>query len=186
MPSEIALLIIDMQNDVVDKLPLSKKIIPGLKEVLEQFRSTKKPVFHIRRSYRADGTDVELPRLEQFKKSGFRVVEGTSGAEIIEELKPIPEEYVIIKNRWSGFYQSPLDMLLRRLQVKTVVITGIQTPNCVRTTAFDAIALDFDTILLKDCSAAASEDIHDYNCVDMANIGVKIMMRSEFMKMSFQ
>ena len=65
MAADMALLIIDMQNDVVEKLPLSREIIPGLTEVLEKFRTAGAPVFHIRRSYRADGTDVELPRLEQ-------------------------------------------------------------------------------------------------------------------------
>ena len=80
MESNIALLIIDMQNDVVKKLPPAPGIIPGIQELLERFRANGNPVFHIRRSYRADGTDVELPRLEQFKEHGFKVVEGTDGA----------------------------------------------------------------------------------------------------------
>ena len=178
--AEIALLIIDMQNDVVKKLPLAPGIIPNIMEVLEWFRAEKKPVFHIRRSYRADGTDVELPRLEVFKQKGFKVVEGTPGAEIVEQLKPKPDEYVIIKSRWSGFFKTTLDLLLNRLGVKTVVLTGVQTPNCVRTTAYDAIAYDFDTIVLSDCSTAMTAEIHDYNLNDMAGIGIKVMQKAEF------
>ena len=181
MLSNAALLIIDMQNDVMDKLPLSKEILPGIKEVLDKFRSAGKPVFHIRRSYRSDGTNVELPRLKQFKQNGFRIVEGTEGEKIVEELAPTPEEYVIIKPRWSGFDHTPLELLLKRLEVKTVVLTGIQTPNCVRTTAFDAVAYDYETIVIKDCSAAASPEIHEYNLSDMANIGVKIVEKSDIL-----
>lgn len=182
MRPEIALLIIDMQNDVVAKLPPAPGIIPNIKEILKRFRDLDKPVFHIRRSYRSDGTDVELPRLEVFKEKGFRVVEGTPGAEIVDALAPRKEEYVIIKSRWSGFCRTNMDLLLNRLGVNTVVLAGVQTPNCVRTTAYDAIAYDFDTIILKDCSAANTKEIHEYNLNDMANIGIKIMMKDEFLK----
>ncbi|UCH89764.1 MAG: cysteine hydrolase [Thermoplasmata archaeon] len=182
MTSDIALLIIDMQNDVVEKMPLAPGIVPGIQEILERFRTASKPVFHIRRSYRADGTNVELPRLEEYKKSGFKVVEGTTGAEIIEALKPQENEYVVIKPRWSAFFQTPLQMLLTRLGIKTVVLTGVQTPNCVRTTAYDAIALDFETIIIKDCGTAATEEIHEYNLNDMENIGCRIMMKDDFLK----
>jgi nicotinamidase-related amidase len=184
MKENIALLIIDMQKDVVKKLPPAPGIIPSVKEVLKKFREMNNPVFHIRRSYRADGSDVELPRLEKFKESGFTVVEGTTGAEIVDELKPIKNEneYVIIKPRWSGFCRTHLDLLLNRLGIKTVVLTGVQTPNCVRTTAYDAIAYDFDTIILKDCSAAMNDEIHENNLYDMEKIGIKILTKDEFFK----
>jgi nicotinamidase-related amidase len=185
MMDNVALLIIDMQNDVVKKLPPAPSIIPGIKQVLTKFRELNRPIFHIRRSYRADGSDVELPRLEKFKKSGFSVVVGSPGAEIIDELKPEPKanEYVIIKPRWSGFTRTNLDLLLYRRGIKTVILTGVQTPNCVRTTAYDAIAFDFETIILKDCSAAANEEIHNYNLYDMEQIGVKVLTKDELFKM---
>ncbi len=182
MNDNIALLIIDMQNDVVKKLPPAPGIIHEIKEVLNRFRQLEKPVFHIRRSYRADGTDVELPRLKKFKTNGFTVVEGTIGAEIVDELIPKPDEYVIIKPRWSGFFQTSLNLLLNRLNIKTLVLTGVQTPNCVRTTAFDAIAYDYDTIVLKDCSAAMNDKVHESNLYDMVQIGIKIMSKQEFLK----
>jgi nicotinamidase-related amidase len=181
MKSDIALLIIDMQNDVVAKLPLSREIIPGIQDVLVRFRAAGLPVFHIRRSYRADGTDVELPRLQIFKRNGFKVVEGTPGAEIVDELKPKEGEYVIVKPRWSAFFRTHLDLLLTRLGIKIVVLTGVQTPNCLRTTAYDAISYDLDTIVLKDCSAAATHEVHEYNLQDMAGIGINIMMKTDFL-----
>jgi nicotinamidase-related amidase len=182
MDDNIALLIIDMQNDVVAKLQPAPAIIPKIQDVLAKFRAVNRPVFHIRRSYRADGTDVELPRLARFRKEGFKVVEGTPGAEIVDDLYPEPGEYVIIKSRWSGFFRTNLDLLLHRLGINTVVLTGVQTPNCVRTTAYDAISYDFETIVLKDCSAAATDEIHEHNLYDMAQIGIKIMLKDEFLK----
>jgi nicotinamidase-related amidase len=181
MSQNTALLIIDMQNDVVDKFPAATAIIPDIADVLEQFRSKKYPVFHIRRSYRADGTDVELPRWEQYRKTGVKVVEGTPGADIVDQLKPLDGEYVIIKSRWSGFAHTNLQLLLIRLGIKTVVLTGVQTPNCIRTTAYDAIAFDFETIILKDCSAAETPEIHQYNLDDMEKIGVKILLKEEYL-----
>ena len=179
---EIGLLIIDMQNDVVDKLPPAPQIIPGLQEILQRFRAANKPIFHIRRSYRADGLDVELPRLEKFKKNGFRIVEDTAGADIIDALKPKPGEFIIIKHRWSAFFKTALDLFLTRLGVKTLVLTGVQTPNCVRTTAYDAIAFDFDTIVISDCSAAVSDEVHQCNLKDMSAIGVQVMLKDEFLE----
>ena len=182
MDPKIALLIIDMQNDVVAKLPAATGIVPGIREILDRFRAAGKPVFHIRRSYRADGTDVELPRLELFKQHGFKVVGGTPGAAIVDTLKPEPGEYTIVKPRWSGFFRTSLDMLLNRLGIKTVVLTGVQTPNCVRTTAFDAISYDFETVVVKDCSAALTDEVHEHNLTDMANIGVRIVMKKDFLE----
>ena len=165
-------------RDINDCIHVMKKLVHELVKIrvrpyyiyqcdlsigLEHFRTTGKPVFHIRRSYRTDGTDVELPRLEQFKQHGFKVVAGTPGAEIVDELKPKPDEYIIIKSRWSGFFKTSLDLLLIRLGIKTVVLTGVQTPNCVRTTAYDAISYDLDTIVVSDCSAALTSEIHQYN-----------------------
>ena len=179
MYENVALLIIDMQNDVVKKLPPATGIIPGIFEILSKFRELNKPIFHIKRSYRVDGTDVELPRLQKFRESGFRVVEGTYGAEIVEQLKPKQNEYIITKSRWSGFFKTHLDLLLNRLKIKKVIITGVQTPNCVRSTAFDAISYDFDTIIIKDCTAAMDDTIHNNNLYDMAQIGIKISTKDE-------
>jgi nicotinamidase-related amidase len=60
-------------------------------------------------------------------------------------------------------------------ELTDLVITGLQTPNCIRTTVFDAIAYNYPVILVKDTVGAQSDDIHEANVRDMANIGVKIM-----------
>jgi nicotinamidase-related amidase len=171
-----ALLIIDMQNDFVKEgAPLcvrkAGEIVEPLRHVLGVFRSLNLPVFHVLRIHRRDGSDVEIFRQEIFRKTPF-AVEGTPGAQAISEIEPLPGEYLIRKTRMSAFMQTELDLMLRTLSVDTVFIVGIQTPNCIRTTVFDASALNYRTFLVEDAVAAQSEEIHRSNCRDMAAIGV--------------
>ena len=173
-----ALLIIDMQNDfVLDGAPLkvaqARTVVPKILEVLNRFRAKKLPVFHILRVHRKDGSDVEIIRQDLFKRQPF-AVEGTRGAAVIAELSPLPGEYVIKKTRMSAFIGTELDLMLRNLKVSDLVVTGIQTPNCVRTTVFDAIAYNYPVVLVEDAVGAQNDEIHAANVRDMANFGVRV------------
>jgi len=174
-----ALLIIDMQNDfVLEAKPLrvagASAVIPRIQCVLAEFRKRSLPVFHILRVHRPDGSDVEIIRQELFRKQPFAVA-GTPGAAVIHELGPHPGEYVLTKTRMSAFIGTELDLMLRTLGVTTLVVCGIQTPNCIRTTVFDGIAYNYPVVLVDDATGAASEEVHRANVRDMANIGVKIV-----------
>ncbi len=170
-----ALLVIDMQNDFVrEGAPLQVSyagtIIGPIRKVLSLFRKRRLPVFHILRVHRRDGSDVEIFRREIFRKTPF-AVEGTPGAQVVTGLEPEAGEYIIHKTRMSAFMHTELDLMLRTLSVDTVFVAGIQTPNCIRTTVFDAFALNYRTFLIEDAVAAQSEEIHRANCGDMAAIG---------------
>ncbi len=176
-----ALLIIDMQNDFVREgapmqMPGAEQIIANVRAVLEMFRHYDHPVFHVVRIHRSDGSDVEKFRHEIFKKVPF-AVEGTSGSGIIDELMPREREYIIRKNRMSAFMNTDLDLLLRSLGIDTVFVTGIQTPNCIRTTVFDAAAFGYHTVLVEDAVAARDASVHQANLHDMANIGTVIVQK---------
>jgi len=174
-----ALLIIDMQNDFVRagaplQVAQAQAVIPNICTVLQQFRERNLPVFHVLRVHRTDGSDVEIIRQALFRNQPF-TVEGTRGAAEVEELQPLPGEYVIRKTRMSAFLGTELDLMLRNLKVTGLVVTGIQTPNCIRTTVFDAIALNYPVVLVEDAVGAKNGAIHAANLLDMANIGVRIM-----------
>jgi nicotinamidase-related amidase len=171
-----ALLIIDMQNDfVLEDKPLrvagASAVIPKIQSVLAEFRKRNLPVFHILRVHRPDGSDVEIIRQDLFRKQPFAVA-GTHGAAVIDELAPRAGEYVLTKTRMSAFIGTELDLMLRTLGVKTLVVCGIQTPNCIRTTVFDGIAYNYP---VGDATGAASGEVHLANIRDMQNIGVKIV-----------
>jgi nicotinamidase-related amidase len=176
-----ALLIIDMQNDFVCEsapmqMPGAKPVITSIRQVLEVFRKKGYPVFHVVRVHRGDGSDVEIFRREIFKSVPF-AVEGTKGSDIIDELQPLQGEYIIRKNRMSAFMNTDLDLLLRSLGIDTVFITGIQTPNCIRTTVFDAAAYGYQTYLVEDAVGARDTAVHNANISDMANIGTIIIKK---------
>nr|WP_319540247.1 isochorismatase family cysteine hydrolase [uncultured Methanospirillum sp.] len=178
-----ALLLIDMQNDfVLDGRPLqvngAHSIIPVIRNILEMFRSAGLPVFHIVRVHRPDGSDVEIMRQDLFRKTSF-AVEGTHGAAVIDELTPAGDEYILPKIRMSAFIGTGLDLTLRTLGVDTVVVAGIQTPNCIRTTVFDAMAYNYHAWLVTDATAAQSDEIHQSNVRDMENIGVRIICSAD-------
>jgi len=74
-----------------------------------------------------------------------------------------------------AFIGTELDLMLRTLGVTMLVVCGIQTPNCIRTTVFDGIAYNYPVVLVDDATGAASEEVHRANVRDMANIGVRIV-----------
>lgn len=179
IPRKPALLIIDMQNDFVmpgGSLPVpgARDIIPGVVDILTLFRKAHLPVFHVLRLHRASGVDVEITRREIFRRTPF-AVEGTRGAAVIEELAPIEGEYRVKKTRMSAFFDTDLDLMLRTLGIDSLFITGIQTPNCIRTTAFDAMAYNYQVFLVRDAMTAKNREIHEANLFDMQNIGIRIV-----------
>ena len=105
---------------------------------------------------------------------------GPNSAQAPEGLRPQPGDYTIIKPRWSAFFQTELDLILRRLGVRTVILTGTTTPNCVRTTCYDAIALEYNTVVLTDCCSSHTEEIQRVNLEDMARAGAILMDSASF------
>lgn len=180
-----ALMIIDMQKDFcLPGAPFevygAMKVAEKIKEALEACRKHGIPVIHVFRYYRADGSDVELTRYDGFAKAGGSLIRGTEGAEIVDELKPIEGEYLIVKQRWSAFFQTECDLLLRRLGVDHIVVTGVQTPNCIRGTVWDANSLDYEVTILTDGTGAKTDEVHQANLYDMKNIGIQLMTTEEF------
>ena len=77
------------------------------------------------------------------------------------------------KKRFSAFYATHLASLLRRLGCTHVVVAGVQTPNCIRATAFDALAEDFPAVsVLADCTASATDAVQNANLFDLRNAGI--------------
>ena len=186
MEKKTALLIVDMQNDFA--LPGAPQcvagamaIIPNLKKILEFFRNSSLPVFYIVREYRADGCDIESTRLNRFLTKQSYCVPGTKGCDIVDELIPIEGEYRIVKNRFSGFMNTELDFILRRLSVTDIVVCGIQYPNCIRATIFDGVSLGYNVTLVTDATGAQTEAVAKANIYDISNIGVNCMSTNQFL-----
>ncbi|WP_419785440.1 cysteine hydrolase family protein [Pseudodesulfovibrio sp.] len=169
-----ALLIIDMQCDGRAMVPTVSGIIPTIGEVLAAWRQAGLPVIFKKRVQRASGVDVERFRMKLFEQTPF-LVEGTPGAEIFPELAPRQDEHIVRGTRFSGFFQTDLQLMLTRLGIQTLVICGVQTPNCIRATTMDALAYDYDVVLIEDAITAQTPAIHEANLLDMQNMGAKTL-----------
>ncbi|HKK43663.1 MAG TPA: isochorismatase family cysteine hydrolase [Bacteroidales bacterium] len=181
------LIITDMQNDFV--LPEAPACVEGayrtigtVKKLLDHFRKQIKPVIFLKREYRADGSDIEKNRFDDFMTNRKYLLPGTEGCKIIKELTPVEGEYVIIKKRFSGFMKTELDLILRRLKVRDLVICGTQYPNCIRATAFDGISLDYNVTVITDATSAASDEIAETNIRDMKNVGINCISLQEYLR----
>ncbi|KAG2650148.1 hypothetical protein PVAP13_1NG148200 [Panicum virgatum] len=126
------------------------------------------------REHDPSGRDVELFRRHHYSAGKGPTVKGLKGAELADGLVIKKGEYKLVKTRFSAFFATHLDSVLKTAGIKNLVIVGVQTPNCIRQTVFDAVALDYEKItVLIDATAAARPEIHLSNIRDMKNIGVE-------------
>ncbi len=174
-----ALLIIDMQNDLAHAdgkafMPDAAHKAPVMNAILDAFREAREPVIHVVRSYRADTWDVERFRVPAFQADRGFTVERTWGQQIVDRLVPEPGEPVVVKQRFSAFAFTELDLLLRRAGVSKIVVVGVNLPNCPRMTMYDAIGLDYDIVAVADALAASNDETHRVNLADLAAVGVRV------------
>ena len=181
------LIIIDMQNDFVRgdspcRVGYAQNIIPSTVEALELFRRKNLPIFHVIRQYRPDGSDVELFRLRRFAKGEKFIIKDTQGAEIIPELTPKDNEYVIVKNRFSSFDHTELRFILDRLNIGHLAVCGVNTAHCVRQTCYDALCMGYEVNIIQGATGGASRDINDSNIQDMSEVGARLVSLNELEK----
>jgi nicotinamidase-related amidase len=175
--NDAALIVIDMQNDFCRPgTPLfvggAPAIICNVARAIESFRRAGAPVIIVLRQHRDSGLDVDHTRSDLFSEDPFLV--SSPGADLVEGLDVAPTDVVVIKRRWSAFFATDLDLVLRRMGVKSLVIAGVQTPNCIRATANDATSLDYRCTVLSDATASANDEVQQANLHDMRQMGVEI------------
>lgn len=180
-----AYILIDMQNGFIDPAsPLCIKnaaaTIDACARTMDTARQKGIPVFVVQRRYSPDASDVECTRYAGWNGGGRPLAPGSHSADAPEPLRPKAGDYTVIKPRWSAFFGTNLDLILRRLGVRTVILAGTTTPNCIRTTCYDAVALDYNVVVLEDCCSSQTEIIQTVNMEDMKNIGAVIMSSARF------
>ncbi|MBP5693417.1 MAG: cysteine hydrolase [Bacteroidales bacterium] len=149
-----AILVVDMLNDFVTGAlgcDRARAIVPASAKLLDAARKAGVPVIFCNDCH-LKGIDLEL------KLWGDHAIKGTKGAEVIPELKLCSKDYVVPKRRYSGFFQTDLDILLKELGVKTVIMTGLHAHMCVRHTSADAYCLGYNVVVAKEATDSFTEE----------------------------
>ncbi|QEK13172.1 cysteine hydrolase [Crassaminicella thermophila] len=176
-----AILVIDMLNDFIgEKAPLrcpgGDEIVPNLKKLFDWVRKREDDnihLIHIQEAHRKNDAD--------FRVRPVHAVKGTWGSDFIKELYPKEGEYIVPKRRHSGFAYTDLDLYLREENIDTVVVTGVWTNVCVRSTASDALYHAYKVITLSDGCASKTEEMHEYGLKDLS-LFTKVMSIDEYIK----
>lgn len=149
-----AIIVIDMLNDFITGAlgcERGRAIVPALRRLLTEARTHDIPVLYANDSH-LKGIDHELTLW------GDHALRGTEGAEVIPELAPQANDYVVLKRRYSGFFRTDLDLLLRELEVDTLIITGMHAHMCCRHTAADAYCLGYHLVVPEETTDAFTEE----------------------------
>ncbi|MEA3355264.1 MAG: isochorismatase family cysteine hydrolase [Patescibacteria group bacterium] len=151
-----AVVVIDMLYDFVYgalKNKRSEQIIEPLADLLEYARKMDWLVVY--------ANDAHLPGDPEERVWGPHALAGTSGAEVIKELKPQKGDIVLPKRTYSAFNETGLDLLLRQHGVSTIIFTGQHTHICVRHSCADAFANNYKIIIPKDAVESLTQKDHD-------------------------
>jgi ureidoacrylate peracid hydrolase len=164
-----ALLVVDMQQFFLDEASPTftcggVAIIPAVKRVLHAFRKAGRPVIFSRHVHHPADLDAGI--------MGWwwegKCLEGSPESEVHPELAPLPGEKVIFKHRYSAFYNTDLETVLRCLKVEDVVIAGTMTNMCCESTARDAYYRDYRVFFLADGTGSITEEMHLASLLNLA------------------
>jgi nicotinamidase-related amidase len=166
--SPVALLLIDVINplDFPNSEALLKHALPMSEKIADlktAARQHQVPIIYVNDNFGRWRSDFRV-------QVNACLEEDVLGRPIVERLKPEESDYFILKPMHSGFYSTPLDILLQRLEAKTLILTGMATNICVFFTAHDAHMRGYRVVTPCDCSAAESKADHDLTLDQMQKV----------------
>jgi len=169
-----ALLVIDMLKDFVDPKgalycgQASRDIIPFIQDKIDEFRRNGESVFYV-----TDSHDKEDPEFDLFPG---HCVEGTEGATVVDELKPIGSDIMIPKKTYDGMHNSDLGQELIKRQIREAYLVGVCTSICVMETANSLVKEGYKVFVYKNGVADFDPKQHEFALERMKKIyGVKIV-----------
>ena len=174
-----ALLVIDMQNDFVLEGALmqvkeARNQVPRIKRLIDKCHELSVPVIYTIQEVDPVFCALEVASFPPLMESGMR--KGSKGIEIIDELTPEPTDIILRKRRFSAFFQTDLELILRNIKgaanpVDTVIICGTVTNVCCESTARDAFFRDFKVVFGTDICSARTQESHNATIVNMEIFG---------------
>lgn len=194
------LLVVDMQNGFCskggsfDKFGFNIKpyrvIIPNIRRMIDYMRGKGVPIYYSKAIREASGIDlidkvhkiIPESRRERLEKMHL-CIRDTWDSDIVDELKPEPEDYIVEKRRDSVFQDTEFELWLKALRADTIVFTGIDTYICVESTVRDAFNKGYDVILLRDCVASRNQKHHENTLEQIAEAYGLVLNSDELISM---
>lgn len=178
-PGTTAVIVVDMQNDFGAEggmfaragIPIADiaTVVEPITQVLGAARRAGMKVIYLTMQFEPDLSNAGAPDSPNFLKhkvlgvgdvvaapdgrESRTLVKGTWGSEILAELTPEEGDIVVAKHRYSGFFETELDAILRQHGIESLVFTGCTTSVCVDSTLRDAFYRDYRCLLLNDCTS---------------------------------
>jgi ureidoacrylate peracid hydrolase len=200
-PAKAAFIVVDMQNDFVApgapmETPAGREMLPTLQRALTFCRANGIKVIYTVHAHRRDGSDMgRYADLFELVANREALIDGEPGVDVYSDVAPQDGEIVIKKHRYSGFYGTDLDIILRSSGIDTVIISGVTTENCCHATARDALFNGYKVAFLSDATgtfdypdlgygALKAEEVHKATLVVFAASTAHVMTTDEFIDLT--
>ena len=156
-----AVFVIDMLNDCFGHPELQRlrsALCASINDLTKLARANACPVFWVRQEYEPDLRDAPL----DMRSESIRMfIKGTKGPLILDELTRVESDIEVVKKRYSMFFGTDMDAQLRRLGTDQIILAGVNSHACVRTSAIDAYQRDFPVTIVRECVASKDVDHHN-------------------------
>ena len=185
-PKSTALILIDMINAVAKGNGPPYNVPPNRQGVIDNFvrlvahcREVGAPIIYITTYRRADNSDAPKTIADVGGGGGAAMLEGTPAVEVIDELAPHDGDYIVVKPRFSAYYGTNMESILKSLGTETILVGGISTQRSVEGTARDAKNRDTQCVVVSDCCTAGEEDVHQMTIDSVLPLLVRVRNTDE-------
>ena len=183
-----ALVAIDLLEDHFNEELWPDSQIPGQRDRLAQvtnsavsaFRRANLPVIWIRQEFEPDLSDA-YPHM--VRRGTRYTIKNTPGAQLLHELDHRPSDKLLIKKRFSAFFNTELETVLADLNIMTVYLLGITSSWCLRSTAVDAYQIGFDVVLIPDGVSGFNQATHEVAMSEMNGTIATEISAAELLKL---
>ena len=176
-----AIFVIDMLNDCFGHAELDRlraSLCSSINQLTALARAKGFPVIWIRQEFEPDLSDAFL----DMKRESIRMfIRGTRGPQILDELVRCESDIEIVKKRYSMFYGTDLESLLRDLETNSLILAGVNSHACIRTAAIDAYQRDYPVTIARECVASKDLSHHEIT-LDYLDGGIANVVALEELK----
>jgi len=176
-----AIVVIDMLNDFFHNHRLSERrteLCGKINDLIDWGRKNKLHIIWVRQEFKKDLSDAFLNmRTQQI----YKTIENTEGSQILHELNPQHGDFEIVKKRYSPFYNTGLDEILKKEGIALLLLCGINTHACIRMTAIDAYQRDLEVIIAADCVESYDKEHHDISLKYLGRDIARVLANDQIM-----